>query len=44
MYIVEKAGEGTVCIIIEAPQEDKIQVKAVHTSNRDMEMEDVPLR
>ncbi|MGH9878857.1 MAG: hypothetical protein ACRD5H_14590, partial [Nitrososphaerales archaeon] len=44
MYIVEKAGEGTGWIIIEAPQEDKIQVKAVHTSNRDMEMEDVPLR
>ncbi|MGH9878204.1 MAG: hypothetical protein ACRD5H_11245 [Nitrososphaerales archaeon] len=29
MYIVEKAGEGTGWIIIEAPQEHKIQVKAV---------------
>ncbi|MGH9921131.1 MAG: hypothetical protein ACRD38_00105 [Nitrososphaerales archaeon] len=41
MYIVENIGEGTGWVIIEAPQEHKMQVKAVHTSNRDMEMEDI---
>ncbi len=42
--ISENIGEGTGWIIIEAPQEHKIQVRAVHTSRGDMEIEDIPPR
>ncbi|MFY3740502.1 MAG: hypothetical protein HMLIMOIP_000941 [Candidatus Nitrosomirales archaeon] len=43
-HIIENIGEGTGWIIIEAPQEHQIQVKAVHTSRGDMEIEDIPPR
>ena len=40
-HIVEKAGEGTGWVIIEAPAEHQIQVKAIHTARGDIEIEHI---
>ncbi|MGH9922442.1 MAG: hypothetical protein ACRD38_06800 [Nitrososphaerales archaeon] len=43
-HIMEKVGEGTGWVIIEADQNYQIQVKSIHSSKGDIEVEHIPPR